>query len=29
VKKRVYPLFFASNRYIRASVYERTSKSRA
>ena len=24
MKKRVYPLFFASNRYIRASVYERT-----
>lgn len=24
MKKRAYPLFFASNRYIRASVYERT-----
>jgi len=27
VKKRAYPLFFASNRYIRASVYERTEKN--
>ena len=24
MKKRAYPLFFAFNRYIRASVYERT-----
>ena len=27
MKKRAYPLFFASNRYIRASVYGRTEKN--